>query len=151
AYFYWQTGRLIYLNTPDDVATSAARHAKLLKERVHPYLGFTRPYDRDYEGFYSNSMGFLQREPMTIPFLPRPNDVVVVVTGGSLAEGLVMAVRHGVPLRDALRAIPAMAGKNVVLISAAQPGAKQPQQFLALVYLLAMGQHVDLVINIDGF
>ena len=30
-------------------------------------------------------------------------------------------------------------------------GYKQPQQFLALAYLLAQGAHFDLVINVDGF
>jgi hypothetical protein len=33
----------------------------------------------------------------------------------------------------------------------AQGAAKQPQQLMKLAYLLAIGQQVDLVINVDGF
>ena len=37
------------------------------------------------------------------------------------------------------------------LLCVAAGGYKQPQQFLALAYLLAQGTYFDLVINVDGF
>jgi len=153
AYFLWQTGGLIYLNRGPADANDSARSAEHspFKQRLHPYFGFTFPYDVDANGVYTNDAGFMQRERVSLPFTPAPDDFVVVVTGGSVAIRLVMADMHGVPLRDALQAVPAMAGKRVVLISMAQGAQKQPQHLLALAYLLALGQRIDFVINIDGF
>jgi hypothetical protein len=42
-------------------------------------------------------------------------------------------------------------GKEIVILSLATGGYKQPQQLMALTYLLALGAHFDLVINVDGF
>ncbi len=153
AYFYWATGGLIYLGrAPAAVIEQAAPVPdKRIRHRLHPYFGFAGPYEQQVGSLHTNSLGFLQREPVTIPFTPGANDVVVVVFGGSVAEKLVIADAGGLPLREALQARPSLTGKNIVLLSLAQGAAKQPQQLLSLAYLLGIGQHIDLVINIDGF
>ena len=153
AYFYWASGRLIYLGRAPAAASEQAAPApdKGIRHRLHPYFGFAGPYEQQIGSLHTNSLGFLQREPVTIPFTPDANDVVVAVFGGSVAEKLVIADAGGVPLREALQARPSLTGKNVVLLSLAQGAAKQPQQLLSLAYLLGIGQRIDLVINIDGF
>jgi hypothetical protein len=153
AYFYWSTGRLIYLGRGSAAAVEPAPPVpeKRIRHRLHPYFGFAGPYDQQVGSLYTNNLGFLQREPVTIPFTPSANDVVVAVFGGSVAEKLVIGDAGGLPLREALQRRPIMAGKNVVLLNLAQGAAKQPQQLLTLAYLLGLGQRIDLVINIDGF
>jgi hypothetical protein len=42
-------------------------------------------------------------------------------------------------------------GRQLVVVPLALAGYKQPQQVLALEYLLAVGGHVDVVVNLDGF
>ena len=151
-FFLWQNGRLIYANRTGPSATAVAVTTEGgLRQRLHPYFGFAGPYDKTIGPLHTNSAGFIQREPIALPFTPAADDVVIAVSGGSVASRLILAGLGGVPLRDALQAIPALAGKRVVIISLAQGAAKQPQQLLALSYLLALGQRVDLVINIDGF
>src|SRR5262245_19521142 len=137
AFFYWSTGRLIYFNRPAaaEVQPAAPMLEKHVRHRLHPYFGFAGPYEQQAGALYTNSLGFLQREPVTIPFTPGANDVVVAVFGGSVAEKLVIADAGGLALRDALQAQPAMAGKTVILLSLAQGAAKQPQQLLTLAYL----------------
>jgi hypothetical protein len=42
-------------------------------------------------------------------------------------------------------------GKKIKIYSFALGGYKQPQQLFALAYILSLGYHLDVVINIDGF
>ena len=42
-------------------------------------------------------------------------------------------------------------GINMRILTVAMPGYKQPQQLLALAYLLSHGAQIDVVVNIDGF
>src|SRR4051812_21618319 len=152
-FFLWQNGRLIYLNRAAGPSASAVAVTSEgnYRQRLHPYFGFAGPYDRAMGPVHTNSAGFMQREPIVLPFTPAADDVVIAVSGGSVAERLIIADSGSVPLGEVLQAIPAFAGKRIVIISIAQGTAKQPQQLLALSYLLALGQRIDLVINIDGF
>ena len=151
-FFLRQNGRLIYLNRAGPSASVVAISSEgTFRQRLHPYFGFAGPYDKPFGSFHTNSAGFTQRDPIALPFTPTADDVVIAVSGGSVARRLIIAYAGGIPLAAALQAIPAFAGKRVVIISLAQGAAKQPQQLLALSYLLALGQRIDLVINIDGF
>ena len=80
---------------------------------------------------------------------PSAERLVVGVFGGSVADLLVGSA--GETLSDAIGALPRFAGREVVVLSIAAPGYKQPQQLMALNYLLALGAHFDVVVNIDGF
>jgi hypothetical protein len=151
-FFLWQNGRLIYTNRAAPSASAIVLTSEGdFRQRLHPYFGFAGPYDKAMGPIHTNSAGFMQREPIALPFTPAADDVVIAVSGGSVAQRLIIAYAGGVPLGETLQAIPTLAGKRVVIISLAQGAAKQPQQLLALSYLLALGQRIDLVINIDGF
>jgi hypothetical protein len=71
------------------------------------------------------------------------------VFGGSVAANLVVPPQAGLSLERALRQ--KMPDKNVIVYSMAQGSGKQPQQLIALAMLLAMGQHIDVVVNLDGY
>ena len=59
---------------------------------------------------------------------------------------------YGLPdLVEGLRAAPELRGKRISVVRVALGGYKQPQQLLALSYLLALGAHFDVVIDLDGF
>jgi hypothetical protein len=150
AFFFWQHKSLIYLNRPaPEVVTqqTAARY----KQRLHPYFGFTGPYNLRESDLPTNALGFPQREPLAIPYVPADNDFVVVVFGGSVAYRSVNGREGGMPLGNALNALPEFSGRRAVMLNMAQGAGKQPQQLMELAYLLAIGQHIDLVLNIDGF
>jgi hypothetical protein len=42
-------------------------------------------------------------------------------------------------------------GKEIRILNFSQGGYKQPSQLLTLAYFLAIGQHFDFVVNVDGF
>src|SRR5919199_2599608 len=50
-----------------------------------------------------------------------------------------------------LKQLPGLKDKEFVILSFATGGYKQPQQLLILNYFLALGQELDMVVNIDGF
>jgi hypothetical protein len=120
---------------------------------VHPYLGFV--LRRDF-----NAVTRLERGGpdcleyglnLCEPGLfhdPAPHQVVVAITGGSVAHGF--AIRADDLLRDELRRLrPEL--ERVVVLNLALAGYKQPQQLMSLAWVLALGAHVDAVVNIDGF
>jgi hypothetical protein len=71
------------------------------------------------------------------------------VVGGSVAQWF--ALQGADRLRELLSKTPALAGRKITVLNFASGGYKQPQQLIVLEYLLALGQQLDLVINIDGF
>jgi len=109
-------------------------------EVIHPYLGFVQDPKRNNN---ISDFGF----PGDVnPINSRTkNRLIVGIFGGSFAEG---TYRHG---RDSLINVLKATGKEIVVVNLAMGGYKQPQQLLALTYLLSLGAKFDLVINIDGF
>lgn len=114
---------------------------------LHPYLGYVYDptgaigsYDVNRHGFRGVEGPILEREPQTVN---------VAVFGGSVAQ---MFYDHG---RDefvrSLREHPAFADQRIRVVGFATGGYKQPQQLLALSYMLGLGAEFDLVINLDGF
>jgi hypothetical protein len=97
----------------------------------------------------NNNLGFGQYTKYNVPFVPEANDVAVFVFGGSVATNLVAPPQSGLSLEGALRQ--RIKDKNVIVYSMAQGSGKQPQQLIALAMLLAMGQHIDVIVNLDGF
>ena len=98
----------------------------------------------------TNGLGFLQLQRRPIPFVPEPDDFVVFVFGGSVAARLATNSQEGTSLQQTLQSLPQLTGKNVVIYNVAQGPGKQPQQLMELGLLIAMGQHIDLVLNLDG-
>jgi hypothetical protein len=157
-FFYWQKRSLVYLPHSAPVVEAQLLDAKGYAQRLHPYFGFTEPYDLDlslfrtnYPGFRTNSLGFLQRDKQDIPFISAESDLVIFVFGGSVAASVVLAFEGGKTLVQALKDIADLKARNIVVVNMAQGSGKQPQQLFELAYLLAAGQRIDVVVNIDGF
>jgi hypothetical protein len=118
---------------------------------LHPYLGFV--YDPSLEnkrrrkktGIGINDYGFLDSGN---PIHRRsPDRLIVAVVGGSVAY--YVSVDGEKVLRESLREV--AGGREVVLVRMALGGWKQPQQLLAISWMLSLGAEFDAVINIDGF
>lgn len=121
------------------VASTVPPHLAVLS--LHPYLGYV--YDRE------RAAGFSPHGFTSETIYPQSDDQFVVgIFGGSVADQLFVR-RH--VLASALKQIPALTRKQVVFANLAIGGFKQPQQLMALTYMLSLGGHFDLVINVDGF
>lgn len=109
-------------------------------EVIHPYLGFVLDPKRNYN---VSDFGFWDD---VNPMIFRTNDKLIIgIFGGSFALQTYWYGRDS--LIDVLRAT----GKEIIVVNLANGGYKQPQQLLALAYLLSLGAEFDIVINIDGF
>jgi hypothetical protein len=119
---------------------------------LHPYLGYVFRPRKDASGDAPSRIavsedGFLDDAPAVRR--RREGVFLVGLMGGSVAGQ--MGSFHSAHLRDALRGLPAVAGREVELVRLGMPGYHQPQQLLQLGYLLAQGLELDLLINLDGF
>ncbi len=125
---------------------------RLTDDVIHPYLGSV--YDPDvwktktsHSGIPVSEWGFIDdKTPLQAP---SPDRVVVGVFGGSVAWGLSRfgsdQIIEGLATRDEFK------GKEFVIVRTALGAWKQPQQLMALAYLLSLGAHFDVVVNVDGF
>ncbi len=121
---------------------------------VHPYLGYV--FDAGFEreprlevgGPDAVAYGFSLAEPGVF-FEPDRRRLVIAVTGGSVAFNV--GRRFGDHIRDVAARGLADRFDEVVVVNAAIPGHHQPQQLLLVNYLLTLGAHFDVVVNLDGF
>jgi hypothetical protein len=113
-------------------------------EVLHPFLGFVQ----DPTGSPTHSKyGFPDSEAVT--YSKDPNTIIVGIFGGSFAQG-VAALSEDVIINE-LKASPRFASKQIKVLTLSMGGYKQPQQLLALAFLLSLGTHFDVVVNLDGF
>jgi hypothetical protein len=120
---------------------------------LHPYLGYV--YDpafdpegmRRQHGLPVSAFGFLDDKWPVMQGSDR--DVVVGIFGGSMAWWV--SKEGADTLIAELERIPELRGKRIILVRTALGGFKQPQQLMALTYLLSLGAHFDIVVNLDGF
>ena len=159
---WWMTG------SPSPVAVAAQRAALLdapgdgdwlsqrlrYEDALHPFLGYVAdPGEHPtatLPGFDATSieLGFPRNRASLLA--PRaPDEVIVAIVGGSVAH--LLADGGAQALRNALEGQGRFAGKRVRVVSAAMPGYKQPQQLMAVAWLVALGAPLDIVINLDGF
>ncbi|MEZ6049793.1 MAG: hypothetical protein R3C02_00135 [Planctomycetaceae bacterium] len=123
---------------------------------VHPYVGCVMP-----PNWEPNKMNMTWGEELTnhpcdgFPsFRPvvqkrSPNTVIIGLFGGSVAE---IFYYQGIPvLLEKLKEDPKYRGREFVVVCMATGGFKQPQQLMALNYLLVQGGELDVLINVDGF
>ena len=75
--------------------------------------------------------------------------IEVALFGGSVATFMCKDGRS--TLLTELAKFPGFKNKKLALRCFALGGYKQPQQLIALAYLLALGRKLDIVINLDGF
>ncbi len=73
----------------------------------------------------------------------------LVIVGGSVASSFTDA--EAARIEDALRALPELAGRRVKVLNYAHVAYKQPQQLNRITYLLLLGAHPEVVLNLDGF
>ena len=120
-------------------------------ERFHPFFGFIQNPSPDFRpGFKVNNYGFIS--PYDYPFKKfKKNQFVIGIFGGSVASDFSIFQVQNKILPQYLKQVPALKDKEFVILSFATGGYKQPQQLLVLNYFLALGQELDLVVNIDGF
>ena len=109
---------------------------------LHPYVGFVKRYNPPA----ANRFGFFGDEPV---FSKDEGLFVVGIFGGSLA-GHFWSAENG-KLSRCLETVPRLKDKKIRVVSVAMGGYKQPQQFMALAYLISLGARFDAVINLDGF
>jgi hypothetical protein len=157
--FSFRAMRLRQLDTGDPAETAAAQTGAGF-EVVHPYVGFVidprgqsahaanyRAAMRRCCGVGVNEFGFLDDKE---PIQPRdPTRVIVGITGGSVAFWV--SVQAQEELVAELERAPLFRNRSIVLVRLAAGGYKQPQQLQILAYLLSLGAHFDLLINLDGF
>jgi len=113
----------------------------------HPYSGYVRILGEQNPvneyGFFGSGKHFYND----------PDDFVVAITGGSVAEMLWLDSfkdEHS-NLRNLLKKIPELSKKNIRFICLAMSSYKQPQQLSTVAYYLAQGGKLDVLINLDGF
>lgn len=117
---------------------------QLTDKRFHPFFGYTyKPGQKK-----TNNYGF--NCPHNYPLKrEQENWYFIGIFGGSVADDF---YRDGTERLTAdLQRHPYFAEKEIIYLNYAAGGYKQPQQMQALTYFLAVGQELDLVINIDGF
>jgi hypothetical protein len=135
------------------------------QEMLHPFLGFVIDPDlnlvpgRTNTNLGINNHGFyrpLDRLGDAPTLLGAPPAVAesgtfrVGVFGGSV--GFIFSTTGAVPLaRELARAGVVERAEDVEVVSYALGGYKQPQQLLTLAYMLALGERLDAVVNLDGF
>jgi len=93
-----------------------------------------------------NEFGFMGANPILSKSSDRVN---ICLLGGSFAQNFYLDSRE--TLKQSLQRHGLFKGKEIQIISLALSGYKQPQQLLALSYMLSEGAEYDLVINLDGF
>lgn len=122
-------------------------------ESIHPYLGWvsnpqlnggTTLFDRKMP---VNSLGFDDEEHGILK--RRPGRFIVGITGGSVAWQ--MSVAGEDTLRKELLEHPKLKGQQIEIVRLALSGYKQPQQSMALNYMLTLGNEFDVVVNVDGY
>lgn len=120
------------------------------EEVVHPYLGWVRrPHSKsgaDGE-LQVTDYGFVDRD---MPLQKRdPDKVIIGILGGSLAEQFATGTTD--ILKAELQKSSYFSGKELVFVRLALSGYKQPQQLMAVTWLLSLGGKFDILINIDGY
>ena len=116
---------------------------EIASQIVHPYLGYVWGY-RGNDRTAIETLGFIY-SPNPLPTKHLPDEINLLVTGGSVAQNLTMDGSMQLALNKLL------APKRARIFGAALPGYKQPQQVNALAFLVAAGATFDIIINLDGF
>lgn len=135
-----------------EVTRSSETHSNEA-ETIHPYLGWvSNPQLNSGTTLFGrkipvNSLGFDDIEHGTVK--RSPDRFIVALTGGSVAWQMSVAGEDS--LRQELLQNPHLKGKQIEIVRLAKSGYKQPQQLMALNFVLALGNEFDAVVNVDGF
>ncbi|MEY3228996.1 MAG: hypothetical protein RLZZ536_3615, partial [Planctomycetota bacterium] len=146
-------GSLETLTERQQSAATGAAVSEGASEVIHPYLGWvhnpqlSRAEEMDGREVQTNSLGFRDDGEAV---RRRSADVFLLgICGGSVAWNFSWEAES--TLRQLLSALPQLQGRRLQIVRLALPGYKQPQQLMALNYVLSLGGEFDAVLNIDGF
>lgn len=153
---------VIYYGARDTLASAAApakaSSAPASADVLHPYLGFTLRPGTTVKAWVANNVGFpvaaslIEAEPgcCDVPRARRDNELLVGIFGGTAAKDFALQAQATPMLGRALRQVPAYADRPVRVLNFALADFHQPQPLLALAYVQALGQALDIVLVIDG-
>jgi hypothetical protein len=141
--------------TDKQIEDALKAHARWQYRSVlHPFLGMV--LDPDHPANTKAPAYNPEAAQYGLPFTTEPlfmepseDKVIVGIFGGSVASIFGTAGRRA--LTRQLASYPRFEGKQIAIISLGVGGYKQPQQLMELNYLLSLGSHFDIVINLDGF
>lgn len=130
---------------------AGVRLTESIIERIHPYFGYVQKPGPDFRpGFNYNYAGFIS--PYDYPFQKQhKNQYIIGIFGGSVASNYSIFEIENQILANKLRQLPEFQDKELIFLSFASGGYKQPQQLLILNYFISIGQEFDAIVNIDGF
>ncbi|MEE2672587.1 MAG: hypothetical protein VX466_02255 [Myxococcota bacterium] len=114
---------------------------KITNKVIHPYLGYV--FESPVPGTI-NRFGLPGIDPLEPP---APDEIRIAIGGGSVALQVLSSGSKA--LRSSLA--PAFPGKRIEFVGLTLGGYKQPQQLMALAWMLSLGAHFDVVVNLDGF
>jgi hypothetical protein len=137
----------------EDIERIGIRLDESIVERLHPLFGYVLKqgaFTNEKLKLKVNKHGFFSL--YEYPFVKsNKNQVIIGIFGGSVANNFTVDEYVTKRLSNKLKAYAEFANKEIIFLNFGNGGYKQPQQLLVLNYFLALGQELDLVINIDGF
>ncbi len=137
----------------EDIERLGIRLNESIVERVHPFFGYVLKqgaFTNEKLKLKVNKHGFFSL--YEYPFIKsNKKQFIIGVFGGSVANNFAVDEYINQRLSKKLQSYPEFADREIVVLNFGNGGYKQPQQLLILNYFLALGQELDLVINIDGF
>ncbi|MEG5000104.1 hypothetical protein [Microcoleus sp. B4-D4] len=137
----------------EDIERLGIRLDESIVERLHPFFGYVLKqgaFTNERLKLKVNKQGFFSL--YEYPFVKtKKNQFIIGIFGGSVANNFAVDEYVTQRLSKNLNSYPEFANKEIVILNFGNGGYKQPQQLLILNYFLALGQDLDLVINIDGF
>jgi len=137
----------------EDIERIGIRLDESIVERLHPFFGYVLKqgaFTNEKLKLKVNKHGFFSI--YEYPFIKsNKKQFIIGVFGGSVANNFAVDEYENQRLSKKLQSYPEFADREIVLLNFGNGGYKQPQQLLILNYFLALGQELDLVINIDGF
>jgi hypothetical protein len=159
AFYFIQQKHFFYTRTKakeqvvEDIERLGIRVDESIVERLHPFFGYVlKPgaFTNEKLKLKVNKHGFFSL--YEYPFVKtNKKQFIIGVLGGSVANNFTVDEYRNQILSKKLQIYPEFADREIVVLNFGNGGYKQPQQLLILNYFLALGQELDLVINIDGF
>jgi hypothetical protein len=158
SYYYYN--HTPYYTKPNAINIPVTTSPYTAAEAVfNPYYSFLHRVGRQGGWWTTNNVGFQVLNPSVssapiccdYPYSKQKDEIVVGVFGGSVATGLALALQKNPQWAQLFATKPLWKDKKIVVLNFSMPGFKQPQQLITLSYWIAMGQHFDLVLNVDGF
>lgn len=137
----------------EEIDRAGIRLDESIVERLHPFFGYVLKqgaFTNERLKLKVNRHGFFSL--YEYPFVKtNKNQFIIGVFGGSVANNFAVDEYVTQRVSNKLKSYPEFANKEIVVLNFGNGGYKQPQQLLILNYFLALGQELDLVINLDGF